>query len=303
MFLALSVIVTFLTIAVPLLFTAWLWKGKYKSRVDWLLRVLVSVAVIVFFLLGGTWAFVSIWLKYAVKALFIFAAIKTFPRLEDRKIFGKRDSKGKVSYTGRIAVLAVFLFLDFLVIKGGFYKGETIDLSFPLRDGRFLIAQGGASPITNYFHNSDPSQKFALDIVKLNSLGNRANGFFPDELSRYKAFGEVVYSPCNGVVAGAADGLPDNPPRAADRKNPAGNHIVLDCGETRVLLAHLMNGSITVKAGQFMKVNTVMARVGNSGDTTEPHLHIHAWKIDKADKAVAIRFNGEVPVMNETIKN
>jgi len=303
MFLALAVIVTFLTIAVPLIFTAWLWKGKYKSRVDWLLRVLLSIAAIVFFLLVGTWGFLSVWLKYGVEALFIFAAIKTFPRLEDRKIFGKRDSKGKVSYNGRLAVLVVFMALDFFAIKGGFLKGETIDLAFPLRDGRFLVVQGGASPITNYFHNSDPSQMYALDIVKLNSLGNRANGFFPAELSRYKVFGEVVYSPCNGVIAGVSDGLPDNPPREADRKNTAGNHIVLDCGETRVLLAHLMSESVTVKAGQFVKVNTVMARVGNSGDTMEPHLHIQAWKIDKADKAVAMTFNGEFLVMNRTFKN
>jgi hypothetical protein len=203
MFLTLAVIATFLTLAVPLLATAWLWKGKYKSRVDWLLRVLVSSAAVVFFILAGTWFFLSVWLKYAIKALFIFAVIKTFPRLEDRTIFGKRDSKGKTSYNGRIAVLVIFLALDFLAIKGRFLKGETIDLNFPLRGGRFVVVQGGASPITNIFHNSDPSQKYALDIVKLNAAGNRANGFFPDELSRYKAFGEVVYSPCAGVVAGS----------------------------------------------------------------------------------------------------
>lgn len=293
----------FLTVAVPLVFTAWLWKGKYTSRADWLVRVLAAASVIVFFVLAGAWALSSVWLRYGVKALFVYAAIKTFPRLEDRKIFGKRDSLGKVSYNGRIFLLAVFLVLDFLVIKGRFHKGETIELGFPLNDGRFLVVQGGASPITNFFHNSDPSQKFALDIVKLNAVGNRANGLFPGELSRYKAFGEVVYSPCSGVIAGAADGLIDNRPREADAKNPAGNHIVLDCGETRVLLAHLMNGSVTVKAGQFVKVNTVMGRVGNSGNSAEPHLHMQAWKIEKADSPVAMTFNGEFLFMNRTVKN
>jgi hypothetical protein len=303
MFLILAVIMTFLTVFVPLLATAWLWKGKYKSRVDWLLRVLVSTAVVVLFILAGSWSYLSIWLKWGVKALFIFTVIKTFPRLEDRTIFGKRDSKGKTSYNGRIAVLVILLALDFLAVKGRFFKGETKDLNFPLRDGRFLIVQGGASPITNFFHNSDPSQKYALDIVKLNAAGNRANGFFPDELSRYKSFGEVVYSPCAGTIAGVSDGLPDNKPRGADRKNPAGNHIVIDCGEARVLLAHLMQGSIVVKAGQFVKGNQLMAQVGNSGDTAEPHLHIQAWKIEKADAAIALTFDGELLVMNSTFKN
>jgi len=300
---ALAMIAGFITVAVPLVFTAWLWKGKYTSRADWLLRVLAAASVIVFFTLAGAWAYSSVWLRYGVKALFIYAAVKTFPRLEDRKIFGKRDSHGKVRYNGRIAFLAVFLILDFLVIKGRFHKGEAVELSFPLRDGRFLVVQGGASPITNFFHNSDPSQKYALDIVKVGALGNRANGFFPDALSSYKVFGEYVYSPCSGAVAGALDGLPDNRPGEADEKNTAGNHIVLDCGETRVLLAHLMRESITVKAGQFVKVNTVMGRVGNSGNTAEPHLHIQAWKIEKADSPVAMKFNGEFLVKNRTVRN
>lgn len=303
MFLFLAVIMIFLTLAIPLLATAWLWKRKYKSRVDWLLRVLTSTAAIVFFLLAGTWAFLSIWLKYVIKALFIFVAIKTFPRLEDRKIFGKRDSLGKVNYNLRFAVFAVFLILNFFVLKGRYFKGEATDLKFPLRGGQFLVMQGGASPITNIFHNSDPSQRYALDIVKLNAIGSRANGIFPGELTRYKAFGESVYSPCNGVIAGVADGLPDNQPRIIDSKNPAGNHVVIDCGTSRILLAHLMNGSITVKAGQFVKDNQILARVGNSGNTAEPHLHIQAWKIEKESEAVPLTFNGEFLVMNSTIRN
>lgn len=303
MFLLFAVIMGFLTIAVPLVAIAWLWKGKFKSRVDWLLRVFTSTAVVAFFLLAGTWAFLSIWLKYVIKALFVFAAIKTFPRLEDRKIFGKRDSLGKVSYNLRIAVLAIFLVLDFFVVKGKFFKGEATDLQFPLRGGQFLVLQGGASPITNLFHNSDPSQRYALDIAKLNSVGSRANGLFPDELSRYKAFGEVVYSPCSGTIAGASDGLPDNMPRNIDAKNPAGNNVVIDCGQTRVLLAHLMSGSVTVKPGQFVKDNQVLGRIGNSGNTAEPHLHIQAWKIEKESEAVPLTFNGEFLVMNSTFRN
>lgn len=303
MFLFLAVIMLFLTIAVPLGATAWLWKGKYKSRVDWLLRVFTASAIVVFFLLVGAWAVLGIWLKYVIKALFIFAAIKKFPRLEDRKIFGKRDSLGKVNYNLRVGVLAVFIVLDFFTIKGRFLKGEAIDLQFPLREGKYLVVQGGASPITNIFHNSDPSQRYALDIVKLNTMGSRASGLFPGELSSYKAFGEVVFSPCNGTVAGASDGLADNPPRDVDRKNPAGNHIVLDCGQTRLLLAHLMSGSINVKAGQFVKKNQVIGRVGNSGNSAEPHLHIQAWKIEKESEAVPLTFSGEFLVMNSTFSN
>lgn len=303
MYLAFAVITTLVTLAAPLAATLWLWKGEYKSRTDWVLRALTAAAVVVFFSQAGLWALIGVWLKYAVKAIFVFAAIKTFPRLEDRKIFGRRDSRGKVSYNLRLVVLAAFLVLDFLVMRGRFVKTETADLRFPLRDGRFLVIQGGANTLTNPFHGADPSQRYALDIVKLNAFGMRANGLFPAELARYKAFGEVVYSPCNGTVAGTSDGLPDNPPRIADARNPAGNHLVVDCGKTRVLLAHLMNGSIVVKAGQFVRASQVLARVGNSGNTAEPHLHIQAWKIDNETEAVPLTFGGEFLVMNSTVRN
>jgi murein DD-endopeptidase MepM/ murein hydrolase activator NlpD len=42
------------------------------------------------------------------------------------------------------------------------------------------------------------------------------------------------------------------------------------------LLAHLQRGSITVRAGETVETEQAIAKVGNSGNTTEPHLYIHA---------------------------
>jgi hypothetical protein len=44
-------------------------------------------------------------------------------------------------------------------------------------------------------HNVDPAQAYALDIVKLNSLGTRAWGIYPQELEKYAIFGETITSP------------------------------------------------------------------------------------------------------------
>ncbi|MBZ0221132.1 MAG: M23 family metallopeptidase [Candidatus Methylomirabilis sp.] len=295
-------VITLISIAFPLLCSAWLWKGKFTSRTDWATRALLSAAVVVFFLVAGTWAFASVWLKYAIALLFAIAVVKTFPRLEDRTIFGRRDSRGRASYRPRIILLVIFLTLDFLAIKGRFIKDEPLDLSFPLKEGRYYVLQGGAGRIANPFHSS-AADRYALDIVKLNMLGNRASGFFPSELYLHKIYGEVVYSPCSGSVAKVKDGLPDNPPRSPDTENPAGNHIVIECGDALVLMAHLLQGSITVKEKQSVKENQVIARVGNSGNSFEPHLHISATLKDEPEKALPLTFNERFLAMNRSFRN
>ena len=300
---SLILLATFISIVFPLVTILWLWKGKFTSRVDWALKVLASASVVVFFSFAGPWAFTSIWLKYILKILFVIAAVMTFPRLEDRAIFSKRNSKGRVSYKPRAVFLAVFLVLDLITIKGRYFKGEPLELSFPMKDGRYYVIQGGANPILNPFHRSTPAEAYALDIVKLNFLGNRAGGLFPSELSGHKVFGEILYSPCSGKVAGAVDSLADTPPRTPDESNPAGNHIIIECGDAEILLAHLMNGSVTVKEGQYVKENQVIARVGNSGNSFEPHLHISAHMAQDPGKAVPLTFRGEFLVMNKGIRN
>ena len=55
-----------------------------------------------------------------------------------------------------------------------------------------------------------------------------------------------------------------------------GNHVVLDLGGGRfAMYAHLRQGSVAVKAGDRVRRGDVLGRLGNSGNSTEPHLHFH----------------------------
>ena len=79
-----------------------------------------------------------------------------------------------------------------------------------------------------------------------------------------------------------ADGLPDNVPHsgkyaiAIDANNAAGNHLVVEIAPGRyVLYAHIRPATVQVKVGDTVKVGDILGQVGNTGSSTEPHLHMH----------------------------
>lgn len=85
-------------------------------------------------------------------------------------------------------------------------------------------------------------------------------------------FGEPLLAPAAGEVASAVDGIADDG-KSVDA--PAGNHVVIDIGGGRfVLVAHLQEGSVAVKPGDRVATGDPIGRVGHSGNSTMPHIHL-----------------------------
>ncbi len=176
-------------------------------------------------------------------------------------------------------------------IKGGRTPATAIALELPLR-GEWFVAQGGPTELTNH-HHASASQRCALDLIRLGADGRSFEG---DRrvASSYHAWDSPVYAPAAGTVTVAEDGLPDMPIGDTDPANPAGNHVVLETPEgVRIWLAHLRRGSVAVKVDEPVRAGQLIGHVGNSGNSTEPHLHIHA-EIggDSAWAGVPILFTG-----------
>lgn len=122
-------------------------------------------------------------------------------------------------------------------------------------------------------------QRFAIDFLQ---VGEDHSTFTGDRTKNesYHAYGEEMYAVADGVVVETKDGLPENVPGgravAIDLETVAGNHIVIDIGGGRyAFYAHVIPGSLRVKTGDRVKRGQVLALVGNSGNSTEPHLHFH----------------------------
>ena len=157
-------------------------------------------------------------------------------------------------------VIVFLLFsLSSHIPQGYFFNGESVQLAFPLKQGTYYVAHGGNSPAINY-HNANPTQQYALDIVKLNALGTRANGFYPRSPTNYAIWGEPLYSPCSGTIRETTNDLPDLIPPQSDSQNPTGNHILIQCDTTvyltiRCFLRHSPIGLVERCPCSTMKLN------------------------------------------------
>jgi murein DD-endopeptidase MepM/ murein hydrolase activator NlpD len=77
------------------------------------------------------------------------------------------------------------------------------------------------------------------------------------------------------TVANVENDLEDNAVGQHDEDHPVGNHVTIDIGNGRfVLLAHLQKGSVLVAKGDVIRTGQPIAKCGNSGNTSGPHLHI-----------------------------
>jgi hypothetical protein len=149
--------------------------------------------------------------------------------------------------------------------------------------GEWLVFWGGRTLGENY-HAVTRAQRFAHDIVMVKD-GKTHTGD-GKALTDYHCYGQPILAPAAGVVVTAVDSLPDQAIGSRDPAHAAGNHVVIDHGNGEFsLLAHLQPHAVKVKAGQKVKAGDVLGLTGNSGNTSEPHLHVHLMNGPSMDGA------------------
>jgi hypothetical protein len=195
---------------------------------------------------------------------------------------------------------------------------SAVNLALPLGPGRYLVVNGGSSLSTNaHLATFDArqlrfrdwrGQSDGVDLVQLDGLGLRARGVQPADPRAYFIYGRPVLAPCAGRVVLAEDGLPDMQVPEMDREHMAGNHVLLRCAQGDVMLGHLIPGSVRVRVGDSVKPGDRLGAVGNSGNSGEPHLHVHAQRRGPVGAPLGgdplpILFDGRFPVRGDRIRS
>jgi hypothetical protein len=157
------------------------------------------------------------------------------------------------------------------VLRAPLDTGEWVMGSGPSNTSghrRALNAVGGGAHI---------AERFAIDWVK---IGPNGNTYHDDEHrnENYWAFGQPVHSVASGEVVAAVDSIADNTPHAPvppiTLANIAGNYVTVRIGPNRyATFAHLKRGSVRVRVGARVAAGEVIGLLGNTGQSTAPHLH------------------------------
>jgi hypothetical protein len=174
---------------------------------------------------------------------------------------------------------------------------EGVAAEYPVASGTWYVAHGGPFTMVNH-HNRAVDQRYGLDIILVSGRvdGTRQEAAFG--LASYLSWGAEVVAPVSGVVVAAVDGHPDLALGVKDRMNPNGNRVIIEMADgTRLVLSHLQQGTVSVHQGQRVQLGVAVGRVGNSGNTSEPHLHIHAMRKSSGGywAGIPMYFSGRSP--------
>lgn len=302
----------------PVLMAGELAYQTQSSRVHLLVKATFAVAIMALLWVMPIWNVVGSWVPWVQASIVATGLLYGAEGFTDLPWW----KSGEVWPQAFAAVGYPLLTALVLVWAWGIYSSgtmpqgqEPVELSFPLKDGRFYVVAGGSTEGGNRHRKiletkraaEFRGQAQALDLVQLNDWGIRARGLYPLDKTKYAIFGTPVHAPCSGDIVQARDGLQDYDPPEKDSENLAGNHVVIECKGAHVVLAHLKKGSVTVQRGNSVQAGQKLGEIGNSGNTSEPHLHIHAQHPSDSEhvmggKARPMTFGGQYLGAGELIR-
>lgn len=197
--------------------------------------------------------------------------------------------RGGISWWLWLALVVVALALYFRL---GTLRVPATSLDLPVQ-GRWVALNSPASRVPSHGLHAY-GQTYAIDLVYDPADGSRP-GFAWRPLTRpardFPGFGRRVSAPVSGRVVRVHRNARDHRSRTSplallylliegvrEFRGPAGllgNYVVIDRGDgVYAVLAHLQRGSVQVRPGEKVRAGDLLARCGNSGNSTEPHLHL-----------------------------
>jgi murein DD-endopeptidase MepM/ murein hydrolase activator NlpD len=205
-------------------------------------------------------------------------------------------------------VAAMILIL--VVLRSGTLRRPSVPLQVPVA-GRWKAFNSPASRVPSHGVQSY-GQAYAVDLVNDPPGGRRPGfGWWPPARrpEDFPGFGTPVHAPCAGTVVRVHDRERDHRSRTSpfglvylftvelvrELFGPSrvlGNHVVIDRdGEGFVVLAHLRRGSVRVAAGDRLTAGEEIAECGNSGNSSEPHLHLQLMDRPRSAFAAGLPFH------------
>ena len=178
---------------------------------------------------------------------------------------------------------------------------NTTKMTLPFK-GEWTVTWGGDTKELNY-HVESVAQKNAFDILIKDEQGSTHKGS-GEANEDYYAFGKELYAPCDGEVVLVVDGVKDNIPGVLNPIYIPGNTVIIKTANGEfAFFAHFKQNSITVKQGQKIVTGELLGLCGNSGNSSEPHLHFHLQNVEDMTKATGAKCYFDILNVNGSLKS
>lgn len=303
----------------PLLLIVWIAFWPPKAILTLLMQGAATAVLLVAIAWIAPWAAPPWWTPWALGAALFMAWIRAL-----------RDQLRAQARWTPPSPPGWILFSVFVLVGtfAGYYAGQAwaghrapagvpvVEVAPPLAPGHYMVVHGGSQALINgHMKTLNPDierfapwrgQSYAVDLVALDPWRGLMLWSQPADPAAYPIYETPVLAPCAGTVMATANDRPDMTVPEMDRQNMLGNFVLLSCNDFQVVLAHLQPGSVTVAAGAVVIAGDLLGRVGNSGNSSLPHLHIHAQRGGSADdplraEPLALRFGDHYPVRNDRL--
>ncbi len=186
-------------------------------------------------------------------------------------------------------------------------------LILPFND-EWTVLWGGDTEGQNH-HVNVIAQKNAFDFLITDSAGTSYKNTGENN-EDYYCFGQKIIAPCAGEIVLAVDGIKDNKPGEMNSFFTPGNTVIIKTENNEyIYFCHFKQHSVAVKEGQKVKQGELLGLCGNSGNSSEAHLHFHIQNTEDYNVATGVKcyFTSIIadnetkqdysPVKNNKIKN
>ena len=147
---------------------------------------------------------------------------------------------------------------------------------------------GGDTRALNRHHDA-LNQKYGFDFLRVDDSG-KSHKNEGRQNEDYFAFGKKVVATADGVVTDVIRGVRDNIPGSMNPCSALGNTVIIKHRKHEIsVLAHFKQGSIQVNVRDNVIRGQVLGLCGNSGNSSEPHIHYHLQNTPIVQDGTGIR--------------
>lgn len=254
--------------------------GKFNRIINYIIAtILLSLWVSIFFIHGtigaAAWALAKLFFAPIGVILLFLNLILLIICLAKKKKAIQKIITLLLSIVLAFPMLMLFNILQIAYPANIDKVVPAITVRWPLNE-KTIVGWGGDAVETNIPHAVWASERWAYDLVMEPADIDSKN------LQDYGIYDKEIVAPVSGIIVAAYDEENDILPNTEEFLSMEGNHVYIKIDETGtfLLLNHLKKDSILVNVGEHVNEGDIIGKVGNSGSTSEPHLHIHHQRQD-----------------------